>query len=75
MHQDHQTIGGYPKIGTVIAPDLWRLAQLPVATEISFAPVTANTGWGIYRHSMALYERTLPVLGATREPLKTYCAG
>jgi len=37
---DHQTTGGYPKIATVIGPDLARLAQLPPGRPFRFALVT-----------------------------------
>ncbi len=36
---DRQTIGGYPKIGTVVSPDLGRLAQLMPGDKVSFAHV------------------------------------
>jgi biotin-dependent carboxylase-like uncharacterized protein len=34
------TCGGYPKIGHVIEPDLWKLAQLPTGAEFVFVEVT-----------------------------------
>ncbi|AGH84641.1 MULTISPECIES: biotin-dependent carboxyltransferase family protein [Ralstonia solanacearum species complex] len=37
---DAQTTGGYPKIGTVILADQWRLAQVPLGTRIRFARAT-----------------------------------
>lgn len=36
---DGQTVGGYPKIGTVISADLARLATAPVGAELRFAAV------------------------------------
>jgi antagonist of KipI len=41
------TIGGYPKIATVIAADLDRLGQLRPGQRIRFEDVTAATisGW------------------------------
>jgi allophanate hydrolase subunit 2 len=33
---DAQPSGGYPKIGTVIEADLWRLAQAPIGSSIRF---------------------------------------
>ena len=39
MH-DHQTIGGYPKIGSVLSLDLARLAQLKAGDKINFAAIT-----------------------------------
>ena len=34
--RDAQPSGGYPKIGTVIAADLWRLGQAPIGSLIRF---------------------------------------
>lgn len=39
---DGQTVGGYPKIATVITADLPRLAHLRPGTRVRFAPVTAE---------------------------------
>jgi biotin-dependent carboxylase-like uncharacterized protein len=41
MH-DRQTIGGYPKLGAVIAMDLARLAQLKPGGSVSFTAVTVE---------------------------------
>jgi 5-oxoprolinase (ATP-hydrolysing) subunit C len=38
--RDAQPSGGYPKIGTVIAADLWRLGQVPIGSRIRFTEVT-----------------------------------
>ncbi len=37
---DHQTIGGYPKIGSALITDGWRLAQLTAKDTVHFAPIT-----------------------------------
>ena len=34
--RDAQPSGGYPKIGTVIEADLWRLGQAPIGSRIRF---------------------------------------
>ena len=34
--RDAQPTGGYPKIGTVIDADLWRLGQAPIGSQIRF---------------------------------------
>ena len=39
---DGQTVGGYPKIATIISADLPRLAHLRPGTRIRFEPVTAE---------------------------------
>jgi biotin-dependent carboxylase-like uncharacterized protein len=38
---DAQPSGGYPKVGTVIEADLWRLGQMPIGTRFRFLRV----GW------------------------------
>jgi KipI family sensor histidine kinase inhibitor len=40
MTADHQTTGGYPKIGTVIGPDLFRLVQARQGTRVRFVRCT-----------------------------------
>lgn len=40
MMRDHQTMGGYPKIGCVLAQDIDRLAQCQTGTLISFKPLS-----------------------------------
>ncbi len=34
--RDAQPSGGYPKIGTVIEADMWRLGQAPIGSRIRF---------------------------------------
>ncbi len=38
---DAQPSGGYPKIGTVVEADLWRLGQAPIGSPVRFI----ETGW------------------------------
>ena len=37
---DAQPSGGYPKIGTVIEADRWRLGQIPIGSQIRFVQTT-----------------------------------
>ncbi|MEK8028257.1 biotin-dependent carboxyltransferase family protein [Pseudaquabacterium rugosum] len=37
--RDAQPSGGYPKIGAVIEPDLWRLGQAPIGSRVRFVQV------------------------------------
>lgn len=39
---DHQTTGGYAKIGTVVSSDLWKLAQLMPGGRLRFKAVTVE---------------------------------
>lgn len=37
---DAQTAGGYPKIGTIIEADLWRIGQAPLGSSLRFVMAT-----------------------------------
>lgn len=39
MMKDRQTIGGYPKLGSVLPLDLFRLSQLRPGGQVSFVPI------------------------------------
>jgi biotin-dependent carboxylase-like uncharacterized protein len=41
---DAQPSGGYPKIGTVIEADLWRLGQAPIGSRIRFVETSWDEG-------------------------------
>lgn len=67
---DAQTTGGYPKIGTVIAADMWKLAQAPLNSLIRFQQCTLEQAlqaweeWQCYleqiRQSVAASEWSRP---------------
>ncbi len=46
---ERQTIGGYPKIGSVIPTDCYRLAQLPLDGCVSFEPISLESAQKINR--------------------------
>ena len=50
---DRQTIGGYPKIATVISADLPALARLPIGAKLSFEPVTMDDAVAARRRLLA----------------------
>ncbi|MCC5851831.1 MAG: biotin-dependent carboxyltransferase [Alkalimonas sp.] len=37
---DRQTLGGYPKLGSVLSLDCWQLAQRPAGFELQFAAIS-----------------------------------
>ncbi len=37
--KERQTIGGYPKIGTILPIDCFRLAQVPIGSSVKFEPI------------------------------------
>ena len=48
MMADHQTVGGYPKIGCVITADLPLLAQLRAGDSVQFLPIGIETAQSVY---------------------------
>jgi allophanate hydrolase len=60
---DSQTVGGYPKIATVIRADLPRLAHLRPGTRVHFAAVTATQARQALQEQRDAWSRWL----ATRE--------
>ncbi len=54
---DGQTVGGYPKIGTVASADLGRLATAPVGAELRFEAVSVAQAEALARaHEAALQQ-------------------
>jgi 5-oxoprolinase (ATP-hydrolysing) subunit C len=58
---DRQSTGGYPKIATVIGPDLGRLAQARPGTVFSFAAVSIGEAVAARREEAALLARGIVV--------------
>jgi biotin-dependent carboxylase-like uncharacterized protein len=56
---DRQTIGGYPKIATVISADLAELGRLSIGSKIRFERVTIETALAL-RRSMLSFVDGLP---------------
>ena len=44
---ERQTIGGYPKLGAVIPPDVWKLAQARPGTTVRFKEVSVEEAYMI----------------------------
>jgi antagonist of KipI len=51
---DHPTTGGYAKIATVIAADLWRLGQAKPGDRLHFAAVEVEEARALYRRQEEL---------------------
>ena len=49
MLSDHGTVGGYPKIGVVIADDLDLVGQLTPGTKINFKEVSLEEAQNIFK--------------------------
>ncbi|GAA0703091.1 biotin-dependent carboxyltransferase family protein [Marinobacterium maritimum] len=54
---DRQTIGGYPKLGSVFTPDLARLAQLTQGARVHFEPITIDDAHNLLWLGRARRER------------------
>ncbi|WP_455925104.1 5-oxoprolinase subunit C family protein [Pseudomonas putida] len=60
--RDAQPSGGYPKFGTVIEADLWRLGQAPIGSHVRFIHCT-------YEQALDALEANRAFLDATRRLL------
>lgn len=49
LMRDHQPTGGYPRIATVIGPDLDRLAQMRPGNTVRFTSVSVNSAHAIIK--------------------------
>ena len=49
MLSDHGTIGGYPKIGTVISADYDKLVQLSPGSRIKFKQVDLSSAENLFK--------------------------
>jgi biotin-dependent carboxylase-like uncharacterized protein len=55
---DRQTIGGYPKIGAVIALDTAQLAQARQGDKVHFEPITMEYAHNVFHLQLSLFTRT-----------------
>ncbi len=62
MGPDHQTTGGYPKIGTVLSSDMDLLAQLRPGDSISWQPVSVDEARRIYLRTAAYRQQVQQVI-------------
>jgi biotin-dependent carboxylase-like uncharacterized protein len=58
---DRQTLGGYPKIGSVLSVDCWRLAQAPAGTLVQFVQIDPQQAHNALLLAEAHYQRLLLV--------------
>jgi allophanate hydrolase len=65
---DGQTVGGYPKIGTVASADLARLATAPIGAELRFEAVSVAQAEALAAEHEAETQRLLRAV----EPLMTH---
>jgi biotin-dependent carboxylase-like uncharacterized protein len=63
---DAQATGGYPRIGTVIAADLWRMAQVRPGATLRFEPATRAQAQAAWHRQQMYLQRMRASLGAHR---------
>lgn len=61
LMNDRQTIGGYPKIGSVIPLDTAKLAQLGPGSTIQFESISPEYAHNLHWLAKSRFERTQPV--------------
>lgn len=61
LMNDRQTIGGYPKLGSVLSLDLARLSQLKPGDRVSFEPITVEDAHNINHLAEAYFHQITPI--------------
>ncbi|WP_214000542.1 biotin-dependent carboxyltransferase family protein [Arsukibacterium sp.] len=56
---DRQTLGGYPKIGSVLSLDCWQLAQAPAGTVLQFVKTDPQQAHNALLLAQARFQRQL----------------
>ncbi|RQM47371.1 5-oxoprolinase subunit C family protein [Paraburkholderia tropica] len=64
--RDAQPSGGYPKIGTVIEADIWRLAQARIGTHLRFVRTTYDEAVAATRELDGYVEKVKQLVGLFR---------
>ena len=59
LMNDRQTIGGYPKIGSVLSLDLAKLAQLTQGGKVRFEPITMDHAHNLLLLAQHKFENTV----------------
>ncbi len=62
LMNDRQTIGGYPKIGSVISLDTAKLGQLSQGAKIHFEPISMEKAHNLYHLALSRFTRTALVV-------------
>ena len=53
---DRQTIGGYPKLGSVLSVDLWKLVQCRPESQVRFEMTDLGAAQKIIKHALVKRE-------------------
>ena len=62
LMNDRQTIGGYPKIGSVIALDTAKLSQLMPGNKVNFEQISLEQAHNINHLAKVRYQNTAPLI-------------
>jgi len=62
-------VGGYPKIATIVEPDLGRLAQQRPGNTVRFVAVTPDEAHALRRRYLARLQIIAEDLGSPRSPI------
>jgi len=63
---DRQTVGGYPKIATVISADLPKLGRLSIGSKTSFERVTVEAAQALRHAMLSELERLSQIIAPIR---------
>jgi allophanate hydrolase subunit 2 len=61
---DRQTIGGYPKLGTVLSPDCWKLAQCVPGATVRFEVISLESAQALVEEAKRARDTTVLKRGA-----------
>jgi biotin-dependent carboxylase-like uncharacterized protein len=67
LMRDYQTIGGYPKIATVISPDISRLGRRSPGAKVRFAQISRDEAEAFYRDEEAAIAERIKRLRPARD--------
>jgi antagonist of KipI len=63
---DHQTSGGYPRLGTIVLADLPNLAQMPINTPFNLTACSVETAEEAYFKQLRLMRQLEAGIGASK---------
>lgn len=73
MLADRQTVGGYPKIATVISTDIYRIAQAKPGDKVRFTVVSRVEALKLLRRQEAALKQLTRILSMPYRLVRSYC--
>ncbi len=71
---DRQTLGGYPKIGSVLSLDCWQLAQAPAGTRLQFIKIDPQQAHNALLLAQTRFQRLLASVSGQNSASKSGAA-